>query len=68
MVRFTHVSLLGLAIGFPAAVRADDGVRYQIETGVASSYVVRGIAQYADRSSPSNQNTAALRLDERPTK
>jgi hypothetical protein len=41
-----------------------DGVSYQLKTSVASSYVSRGIPQYAHRNEPSSQNTASLQLGE----
>jgi len=54
------VALALVALTTPAA--ADD-VSYQLETSVASNYVVRGMAQYTTRKIPCSQNTAALTFD-----
>lgn len=54
------VAIALLASTTPAA--ADD-VSYQLETLVASSYVVRGMVQYSTRKVPCSQNTAALTFD-----
>ena len=62
MSRFVRRSVMALAAVLPSAAHADD-VGYQLETSIASNYVVRGIVQYAGRSDPSLQNTAALRVD-----
>lgn len=36
---------------------------YQAEAGVASTYIYRGIQQYASRGTPSSQTTAAFHVD-----
>jgi hypothetical protein len=46
-----------------AAHAEDVTYQYQLETSVASSYVYRGIVQYATHGVPSSQNTAALTVD-----
>jgi len=62
MTRSPWIAPLAMLVCASAAAHADD-LTYQLETSVASSYVSRGIAQYADRDVASNQNTATLRLD-----
>lgn len=54
------LSAAGIAI--PALADADD-VGYQLETSVASTYVSRGVPQYATRTTPSSQTLSALRVD-----
>jgi hypothetical protein len=62
MTSFARTILLGSVVAFPAIASADD-VGYQLETSVASSYVSRGIVQYASRTEPSSQTTASVRVD-----
>jgi hypothetical protein len=62
MTRTFCIAPLALLAFAPAAAHAGD-LTYQLETSVASSYVSRGIVQYADRDVASSQNTASLRVD-----
>ena len=62
MANLVGFTLLGLAVGVPGIASADD-VGYQLETSVASSYVVRGIPQYATRGVPSSQSSASVHVD-----
>jgi len=62
MTTSSSAAILGLIVAISPAARADD-VSYQLETSVASSYVSRGIPQYADRGVASSQNTASLKID-----
>ncbi|HET9622101.1 MAG TPA: TorF family putative porin [Kofleriaceae bacterium] len=52
-----------LAIVLSPLTSFADDLSYQFETSVASSYVYRGIVQYAERDVPSSQSTAAVTLD-----
>jgi hypothetical protein len=62
MTTLSSAAIVGLVVAMSPTARADD-VSYQLETSVASSYVSRGIPQYADRTVASSQNTASLKID-----
>jgi hypothetical protein len=62
MIKLARVAVLGSLVVAPGIASADD-VGYQLETQVASTYVSRGIVQYASRTEPSSQTTASVRVD-----
>jgi hypothetical protein len=50
----------------PAVEKPADGgmaLHYTVETGVASTYVFRGLPQYLEKTDPSSMTTVALTLD-----
>lgn len=64
MIRLSWFAPFALVLGSPLAAHAEEeDVSYQLETSVASSYVARGIVQYADRGIASSQNTASVKLE-----
>jgi len=62
MSSLARLALPGLVAMWSTLAHGDD-ITYQLETSVASSYVARGIVQYASRDVASSQNAAALRVD-----
>jgi len=64
MTKLTCGLLIGSVVALPAVASAEEtDVGFQVETAVASSYVSRGIVQYASRTEPSSQTTAAVHVD-----
>ncbi len=62
MARLVNVTMFWIAAAVPGLAAADD-ISFQLETSVASTYMLRGIPQYATRDVPSSQNSASLRVD-----
>jgi hypothetical protein len=64
MTKLARGLLVGSVVALPAVASAEQGdVGFQVETAVASSYVQRGIVQYASRTAPSSQTTAGVHVD-----
>lgn len=62
MKHLVRSAALGCVVLASSAAQADD-VSYQLETSVASGYVVRGIIQYAHDDDASSQSAATLRVE-----